>query len=149
MIGLTLEFFATAVVMLVERLHLRASTERGSTSTFGACSLEQNVDIPVPQVVVVLVEVFTVFSQDRDQQRFAEQIFATLAISLTVKIIEVPVIRTQEKTQQLVNTHVQPVVNTVEVEKPKLIKETVTEVFTHFSQDRVQQRFADLPNFTR
>ena len=111
--------------------------------------------------MVVLVEVFTVFSQDRDQQRFAEQIFATLAISLTVKIIatlaisltvkiiEVPVIRTQEKTQQLVNTHVQHVVNTVEVEKPKLIKETVTEVFTHFSQDRVQQRFADLPNFTR
>ena len=71
--------------------------------------------------MVVLVEVFTVFSQDRDQQRFAEQIFATLAISLTVKIIEVPVIRTQEKTQQLVNTHVPPVVNTVEVEKPKLI----------------------------
>ena len=115
---------------------------QGSTSPFGA-DLEQIVDIPVPQVVVVLVEVFTVFSQDRNQQRFAEQIFQTLATSLTVKIIEVPVIRTQEKTQQLVNTHVQHVVNTVEVEKPKLIKETVTEVFTHFSQDRVQQRFAD------
>ena len=40
-------------------------------------------------------------------------------------IIEVPVIWTQEKTQQLVNTHVQHVVNTVEVEEPKLIMETV------------------------
>ena len=42
-----------------------------------------------------------------------------------MKIIEAPVIRTQEKTQQLVNTHVQHVVNTVEVEESKLIKETV------------------------
>ena len=42
-----------------------------------------------------------------------------------MKIIEAPVIRTHEKTQQLVNTHVQLVVNTVEVEETKLIKETV------------------------
>ena len=42
-----------------------------------------------------------------------------------MKIIEAPVTRTHERTQQLVNTHVQHVVNTVEVEEPKLIKETV------------------------
>ena len=40
-------------------------------------------------------------------------------------IVEVPVIQTPERTQQVVNTSVQHVVNTVEVEKPKLVKETV------------------------
>ena len=64
-------------------------------------------------------------AQDRVQPRFAEQTIENLAISSAVKISEVPVIRTQEKTQQLVNTHVQHVVNTVEVKKPELIKETV------------------------
>ena len=70
-------------------------------------------------------EVLKVFPQDRAQQCFTEQTIETPAILLEVKIIEAPVIRTQEKTQQLVNTHVQHVVNTVEVEKPKLIMETV------------------------
>ena len=46
-------------------------------------TLEQISDTPVPQVTEELVEVFTVFSQDRDQQRFAEQIFASPAISPT------------------------------------------------------------------
>ena len=36
-----------------------------------------------------------------------------------------PVIQTQGKTQQVANTHVQHVVNTVEVEKPKIVKQTV------------------------
>ena len=71
------------------------------------------------------MEVSKDFAQDRVQRRFAEQTIENPAVSSAVKIIEVPVIRTQEKTQQLVNTHVQHVVNTVEVEKPKLIKETV------------------------
>ena len=35
--------------------------------------------------------------------------------------------RTRDKTQHVVNTHVQHVVNTVEVERPKLAKETVQE----------------------
>ena len=35
-----------------------------------------------------------------------------------------PVVHTPERTQQVVNTHVQHVVDTVEVEKPKLVKET-------------------------
>ena len=67
-----------------------------------------------------LAEVSRVFSQDRIQQRAMEQ--TTPAISLAGKIVEMPVTR---KTQQVVNTHVQHVVNTVEVEKPKIIDETV------------------------
>ena len=47
------------------------------------------------------------------------------AISLAAEIIEVPVIQTQEKTQQVVNTHVQYVVDTVEVEKSNIVEETV------------------------
>ena len=45
-----------------------------------------------------------------------EQTTETLAVSLAVEIIEVPVIQTQEKTRQVANTHVQHVVNTVEAE---------------------------------
>ena len=40
-------------------------------------------------------------------------------------IVEVPVIQTPERTQQVVNTSVQHIVDTVEVEKPKIIDETV------------------------
>ena len=57
------------------------------------------------------MEVSKDFAQDRVQPRFAEQTIENLAISSAVKIIEVLVIWTQEKTQQLVNTHVQHVVN--------------------------------------
>ena len=78
-------------------------------------AVEQIVDVPVPQVVEELVEVSKVFPHDRVQRRFTEQTIETPAISLAMKIIEVPVIRTQEKMQQLVNTHVQHAVNTVEV----------------------------------
>ena len=71
-----------------------------------------------------------------------EQTIEILAVSVDEKIIEVPVIRTQEKTQQLLNTHVQHVVNTVEVEKPKLVKETVQEkinqVTKHIEVPQVQ-----------
>ena len=56
-----------------------------------------------------------------------EQTIEDPAIPLVEKIVEMPVIRTKEKTQHVVNTHVQHVVNTVEVERPKLIKETVQE----------------------
>ena len=69
-----------------------------------------------------LAEVSKVFSQDRVQQRFGKQTIEPPAISLAVEIIEVPDTRTQDKTQHVVNTHVQHVVNTVEVERPKLAK---------------------------
>ena len=74
--------------------------------------------IPVPQVVEKLVVVSSVFPQDRSHQRFAEKTGETLDISLAEKIVEEPITQTQGKTQQVVNTHVQHVVNTVDAEVP-------------------------------
>ena len=87
-------------------------------------TVEQIVDAPVPQTVKELTEVSKVFSQDRIQQRVVEQTIEDPAIPLVEKTVEMPVIRKKEKTQHVVNTHVQHVVNTVEVERSKLIKET-------------------------
>ena len=85
--------------------------------------VEQIVDAPVMQAMEELAEVSMVFSQDRIQRRIVEQIIpATL---LTEMIIDVPVIQTPEKTQQAMNTYVQHVVDTVEVERPKIIDGTV------------------------
>ena len=75
-------------------------------------TVEQIVDAPVPQAVEEPAEVSRVFSQDGIQQRVMEQ--TTPAISLVDKIVEMPDTR---KTHQGVNTHVQHVVDTVEVEK--------------------------------
>ena len=85
-------------------------------------TVEQIVDAPVPQAVEELADVSKVFSQDGIQQRIVEQTIP--AIPLTEKIVELPVIQTEETKQQGVNTHAQHVVNTVEVEKPKIIKQT-------------------------
>ena len=74
---------------------------------------ERIVDIPVPQDVKELVEVSEVFPQDRIQQCFLEQIDETPDVSLAEKVFERPV----TQTQQVVNTSVQHVFNTVEVEK--------------------------------
>ena len=90
-------------------------------------TVEQIVEAPVLQAVEELAEVSWVFSQDRIQQRVVEQTIENPATSLAEMIVEVPVIQTPERTQQVVNTSVQHVVNTVEVEKPKLAKETVQE----------------------
>ena len=86
-------------------------------------TVEQIVDAPVLQAVEELAEVSKVFSQDRIQQRIVEQTIS--AIPLAEKIVELPVIQTEEKTQQGVNTLAQHVVDTVEVERPKIIDETV------------------------
>ena len=80
-------------------------------------TVEQIVDAPVPQTLKELTEVSKVFSQDRIQQRVVEQTIEDPAIPLVEKTVEMPVIRTKEKTQHVVNTHVQHVVNTVEVLK--------------------------------
>ena len=77
-------------------------------------TVEQIIDASVPQTVEELAEVSKVFSLDGVQQRFGEQIIETPTISLAEKIVEMPITR---KTQQGVNTHVQHVVNAVEVEK--------------------------------
>ena len=91
--------------------------QRTAEQTIPAISLDEKI-IEVP------MEVSHVFPQERVHQRFVEQIIEAPAISLDEQIIETPVIQTHERTQHLVNTHVQHVVNTVEVEEPKLIKET-------------------------
>ena len=77
-------------------------------------TVEQIIDASVPQAVEELEEVFRVCSLDRVQQCSVEQDIETPAILLVGKIVEMPVTR---KTQQGVNTHVQHVVNAVEVEK--------------------------------
>ena len=73
----------------------------------------------------ILAKVTADLDRHRVQQRNMEQTINTLATSLAEMIGEVPVIQTQGKTQQGVNTHVQHVVNTVEVETPKIVKEAV------------------------
>ena len=87
-------------------------------------TVEQIVDAPVQQAVEELAEVSKVFSQDRIQQRAVEQTIENPATSLAEMIVEAPVVQTQGRTQQGVTTHFQHVVNTIEVEKPKIIKET-------------------------
>ena len=102
--------------------HLVEVPETVSQDRIQQRTVEQIVDAPVPQAVEELAEVSKVFSQDRIQQRAVEQTIENPAISLAGMIVEMPVTR---KTQQLVNTHVQHVVDTVEVEKPKITELTV------------------------
>ena len=73
----------------------------------------------------ILARVTSDIDRHRVQQRNVEQTINTLATSIAEMIGEVPVIQTQGKTQQGVNTHVQRVVNTNEVETPKIVKEAV------------------------
>ena len=84
--------------------------------------VEQIIDAPVPQAVEELAEVSKVSSQDGIQQRIVEQTIP--AFPLAEMIVKVPVIQTPERTQQVVNTSVQHVVNAVEVEKSEIIEET-------------------------
>ena len=106
----------------------------------------QIVDVPVPQVVEDLVEVSKVFTQNRVQQRFVEQTIETLALSLPDKVAEVPVIQTQRKTQQIVNAHVQHVVNTVEVEKA-IIQVKINQGTMHIETPELQflDKVDDMP----
>ena len=86
-------------------------------------NVEQIVDAPMMQTVEELEGVSKVFSQDKIQQCIVEQTIP--AIPLDEKIVELPVIQTEETTRQGVNTHAQHVIDTVEVERPKIIDETV------------------------
>ena len=97
-------------------------------------TIQKTTDIPQLQCIDKVVddpvveepaEFFKASSQDRVQQRSRGQIIETPAVSLAEKIVEVPVIQAQGKTQQAMNTHVQHVVNAVEAEMPRIIKETV------------------------
>ena len=93
-------------------------------------------DIPVLQVAEELVEASKVFPEDRIRQRFAEHTIAAPGISLDGKVVEVLVTQTQEKKQQVANTHVQHVASTVKVEKPKIMKQTVQKAVT---QEKINQ----------
>ena len=73
----------------------------------------------------ILAKVTADLDRHRIQQRNVEQTINTLATSLAEMIGEVPVIQTQGKTQQGVNTQVQHVVNTVELDTPKIVMEAV------------------------
>ena len=84
--------------------------------------VEKTVEIPQLDVIEKIIETSKTFSQNRVQQRFGQQTIETPAISLAERVVEAP-----DTTQHVVNTHVQHVVNTVEVERPKLAKETVQE----------------------
>ena len=57
-------------------------------------------DTPVPQDVEEPAEFFKNCSQDRVQLRFGGQIIENPTIPLAEKIVEVPVIQTEEKTRQ-------------------------------------------------
>ena len=78
----------------------------------------------------------------------------TLATSLVEMIVEVTVIRTQEKTQQVTTTQVQHVVNTVEVVRPQIIKQTVqkstiqeniNQVTKHIEVPQFLNKIPDMP----
>ena len=85
-------------------------------------TVEQIPDAPVPQAVEELADISKVSFQDGIQQRIVEQTIP--AILLAEKIVELSVIQTGERTQQGVNTHAQHIVNTVEVERSEIIKQT-------------------------
>ena len=91
------------------------------------CTVEQILDVFVPKTISqdriqqqTLEQI--VNTEDRVRQRFGGQIIESPTLSLAEKIVEMPV---TQKTQQVANTHVQHVVNAVEAEMPKIIKETV------------------------
>ena len=88
---------------------------------------------PVCQGVQALEELV---EGSKVQQCSVEQSSETPATSLAEMIVEVPVIQTPERTQQSVNTSVHYIVDTVEVEKPKIIDETVQESAI---QDKINQ----------
>ena len=89
------------VSQIVERVTEVAKTSSRDRTL--QCTAEQILDVPVPEMVKQLFPCRRLFprtvSNSRIQQRTVEQIVDTLAVSLAVEIIEVPVIRTEEKTQ--------------------------------------------------
>ena len=100
-------------------------------------NVEQIVDTPILPAVKELVEGSKVLSQNRVQQSFRGQTAETPDISLAEKTVEMPDTRTQDKTQHVVNTHGQHVVNTVEAEKP-FINEIINQVTKHVEIPQLQ-----------
>ena len=86
------------------------------------CTVGQILDVLLLEKAERLVEVPETVSRDRLQQRTVEETIPDT--SLAEMIVVVPVIQTGEKEQQVANTLVQHDVNTVEVEKSKVITQT-------------------------
>ena len=118
----------TSVCQMAQTGHVEVVEIETSLHTESASAMF--VSTPVPQAAEELVEASKAFSQNRVQQSSMEQIIANTAISLAEKTVEMPVTRTKEKTQHVVNTHVQHAVNEVEAEKPT-INETINQVTKH------------------
>ena len=97
---------------------------------------EQAVDILVPQDVEKPAEFFKASFLDGVQQSSVEQTVETPDITLAEKIVKLPVIQTEGTTQRGANTHDQHVVNAVEVERPKIIDETVQKLII---QEKINQ----------
>ena len=93
-------------------------------------NVERTVDVPVPEVEEELVEASKDFSQDRDQQRSAEDTVEIPTISLAEEVVEVPGIQTRGKTHHGVNTHIQHIVDTVDVEN-HIIQEKINQMTKH------------------
>ena len=92
---------------------------------------ERVLDVPVPEMVEQLVKLPKTVSQNRTQQQTEEQVINAPVPQVVEELVEVskvlseqgatafrdrslnPVSETQEKTQQVANTHAQHVVNTV------------------------------------
>ena len=107
--------------------------EVSSQDRISQCTVEQTLDVPVPE----MVESPKIASQDRVQQHFGGQTVETPAVSLAEKIIEMPVTHIREETKQVVNTHVQHAVNAVEAEKP-IINEKINQVTKHVEIPQLQ-----------
>ena len=103
-------------------------------------TVEQIVDVPVPQVLKELAEVSKSSRRDRIQQLSVEQSRETPTTSLAEMIVEVPVIQTPERTQQVVNTSVQHIIETVEVQKP-----TIQEKINQVTKDIKIPQVSDIP----
>ena len=118
------QIFDVLVPEMVEQLVKQPKTV--SVDRIQERTAEQAVDILVPQDVEEPAEFFKASFLDGVQQSSVEQTVETPDITLAEKIVEGPV----TQTQQVVNTSVQHVVDTVEVEK-HIIHEKINQVTRH------------------
>ena len=93
----------------------------------GLSSVVAQRQIPIDQTVQKTVET--------PQLQRTDRVIDGLVVQ--VETVEMPVTRTQEKTQHVVNTHVQHAVNAVEAEKP-IINETINQVTKHVEIPQLQ-----------
>ena len=108
--------------------------------------MEHASDIPVLQVMKELAEISEVFSQDRFRQRSVEQTVEIPTISLAGEIIEMPVIRTQERRDRL-RTHRTDVENHVIQEKINQMTKHAPRM--HVVEKTVEEHFAGLAHWPR